>query len=101
MIYKILFNIVGFGMMILAGYFSLKLMLIAASLRNRYGKLVGKEWNGRMTRKQLRKLKEYVDEKDKKDIDYALSYWFMPWKIVVAGIFLLIVTAYFNKSLNG
>lgn len=100
MIFKILFNVVAFSMAGVFFYLSLKLVLIFVSLRNKNERWIGKGWNGRFTKKEILKLRELTDEKGKQDIDMALRYLGLPWKVLAIGVLLLFIVIWLNRVVN-
>jgi hypothetical protein len=102
MIFRVAFNIVGFGMLIGCLYFGARLLLLGFDIRGRNMHLVGKGWNGRVTSKQLRKLKEIInDEKSKQAIEKFLKYHRLVIIIIITGVFLFLLIGFLNRIITG
>jgi hypothetical protein len=102
MIFKIAFNIVGFGMLIGNLYYGLRLLSLAFGIRNKNSHLIDKGWNGRVTPKQLRKLKEIInDEKSKQAIEKFLKYHRLVIIIIITGVFLFLLIGFLNRIITG
>ncbi|MGK2863573.1 MAG: hypothetical protein ACSLE0_16695 [Chitinophagaceae bacterium] len=75
MSFETAFNLMGFAMLIGLGYSGIKVFSIALLLRQRNAEYVGKGWDGRVTTKQLKKLKSlHLMRFSKKRIDQYLRY---------------------------
>lgn len=100
MIFRLLFNAIGFIMLVGSLYFGVKMMLLAASIRNKNLKLIGKEWSGKVSVNQMKKLLFVTDENSRKDIQQFLYYSNLVKMLIVGGFIGLLSVAAVNSFLN-
>jgi hypothetical protein len=102
MIFRIAFDIVGFAMLVGNFYYGLRLFSLAVGIKRKNGYLIGKGWNGRVTPRQLRKLREVTrDEDSKASIDLFLKYHQVVTMIFVLAIFLFLLIGFLNRLMTG
>lgn len=100
MIFQLLFDAIGFIMLGGSLYFGVKMLLLATSIRTKNLKFIGKEWNGRASSRQMKKLLFVTDENSIKDIQQFLYYSNIVKVLIVGGFIALLSVAAVNSFVN-